>query len=224
MRKLSEKLSRGNICVGQYLQKWYGTKADFITYGGVNKVKSQPFDKAQGKKLKVKSGNLKLKILFIGRLEEDTGVKIYLQALEILKALGVDYKFETCGDGSLRAQVEKYGKVKGFVNDLSPYLTGSDLVFSSSYLSILKAISVRRPVFSVYENPLKKDYLEMAPFAKFIIIENKAEKLAKAVKLYQNQPGIYTKNINAADLWAANESWDKVVKVYLDLYNKYHCL
>ena len=31
--KIAEKLSRGNICVGSYLTKWYGTKPDFITYG-----------------------------------------------------------------------------------------------------------------------------------------------------------------------------------------------
>lgn len=31
--KIAEKLSRGNICVGNYLTKWYGTNPDFITYG-----------------------------------------------------------------------------------------------------------------------------------------------------------------------------------------------
>jgi len=32
---IAEKLSRGNICVGDYLIKWYGTKPDFVTYGAV---------------------------------------------------------------------------------------------------------------------------------------------------------------------------------------------
>src|ERR1035437_8309253 len=36
MHKLAEKLSRGNICVGDFLQKWYGTKPTFVTYGAVN--------------------------------------------------------------------------------------------------------------------------------------------------------------------------------------------
>lgn len=36
IRKISEKLSWGNICVGDYIKKWYGTKPDFVTYGGVN--------------------------------------------------------------------------------------------------------------------------------------------------------------------------------------------
>ena len=36
MRKISEKLSFGNICIGDYIKKWYGTKPDFITYGGIS--------------------------------------------------------------------------------------------------------------------------------------------------------------------------------------------
>jgi len=36
IRKISEKMARGNICVGNFIEKWYGTKADYITYGGVN--------------------------------------------------------------------------------------------------------------------------------------------------------------------------------------------
>lgn len=33
--QIAEKLSRGNICVGHYLIKWYGTKPDYVTYGAV---------------------------------------------------------------------------------------------------------------------------------------------------------------------------------------------
>lgn len=36
IRKISEKLSWGNICIGDFIKKWYGTKPDFVTYGGVN--------------------------------------------------------------------------------------------------------------------------------------------------------------------------------------------
>src|SRR3989344_6924057 len=32
-RKIAEKLSKGNICIGDFIQKWYGTKPDFVTYG-----------------------------------------------------------------------------------------------------------------------------------------------------------------------------------------------
>lgn len=38
IRKISEKLSWGNICVGDFIKKWYGTKPDFVTYGGINEA------------------------------------------------------------------------------------------------------------------------------------------------------------------------------------------
>lgn len=41
IRKISEKLSWGNICVGDYIKKWYGTKPTFVTYGGINKMKNE---------------------------------------------------------------------------------------------------------------------------------------------------------------------------------------
>lgn len=40
VRKISELLSYGNICVGDYIRKWYGTKPDYVTYGGVDAKKS----------------------------------------------------------------------------------------------------------------------------------------------------------------------------------------
>ena len=35
VRKISEKLAWGNICVGDFIEKWYGTKPNAVTYGGV---------------------------------------------------------------------------------------------------------------------------------------------------------------------------------------------
>ena len=35
VRKISELLATGNICVGDFISKWYGTHPDFVTYGAV---------------------------------------------------------------------------------------------------------------------------------------------------------------------------------------------
>ena len=34
-KRLAAKLSRGNICIGKYIEKYYGIKANKIIYGGV---------------------------------------------------------------------------------------------------------------------------------------------------------------------------------------------
>lgn len=33
IRKISETMSSGNICIGEFISKWYHTNANFITYG-----------------------------------------------------------------------------------------------------------------------------------------------------------------------------------------------
>lgn len=33
IRKLTEKMTKGNICVGDFISKWYRTEPTFVTYG-----------------------------------------------------------------------------------------------------------------------------------------------------------------------------------------------
>src|SRR3989344_8398523 len=70
IRKISEKLSNGNICIGDFIPKWYGTKPTLISYGGVDSSKL----KNQNAKLKIKKS-----AVFIGRLDQQTGIKTYNQ-------------------------------------------------------------------------------------------------------------------------------------------------
>ncbi len=157
-----------------------------------------------------------LKILFVGRLEEDTGILIYLKALSILKNKKFDFEFSAVGDGLLRSDVEKYGVVYGFINEIRPYILKSDVVFGSSYLSIIESMSLRRPIFAVYNNPLKKDYLKMTPFANFISISGSPEELARKVLSFMRNPRL--KTIENAFEWTKEETWDKIANLYLKLY------
>lgn len=210
VRKLSEKLSWGNICIGDYIVKWYGTRPTYMTYGGVNKVKSS--------KLKVQSYNSKLKILFIGRLEIDTGLPIYLEVLKMLIKKGIQFSFVACGDGSLRRHAEQFGRVYGFVQDISPYLNSAIVVFASSYLAILEAIVARRPVFAVYTNALKEDYLRMSPFAQFITFEADPTSLANKLEELTKNPHEKNLVVQKAHDWAVQHPWDDVVDLYRKLW------
>ncbi|MCL4353218.1 glycosyltransferase family 4 protein [Patescibacteria group bacterium] len=213
IRKISEKLSWGNICVGNYIKKWYGTKSDYITYGGVE-IPNPKF-KIQNK---FKTQNSKYKIVFVGRLEEDTGVSVYLKTLRLLKTKKINFEFEAVGDGSLHFRVAQYGRVLGFVEGVSEYIENADIVFASSYLSILEALAYKKPVFAVYNNSLKKDYLETAPFAKFIIIKDDAQKLAEQIVYDLNHKKKIEPKISQGFEWVKGQTWDNVVDLYLRLW------
>ena len=214
VRRLSAYWSKGNICVGDYIEKWYWTKSSYVTYGAVrlgHRAKSEE---------RTRTVNEKIKILLIGRLEKDTGITTYLNAIKRLKRKKVRFKLEVCGDGPLREKVEKFGKVYGFVEDLGPFLEHADIVFTSSYLSILEALAYKKVVIAVYENPLKEDYLAMAPFANTIVITPSPKEISEHVVRL-------TQNVKARDWltnkgyhWVSDQSWEKVTDMYEALWRK----
>lgn len=218
IRKISEKLTWGNICIGDYIRKWYGTKPDYVSYGGVDKFKPKQLFPTRRNKFKkqITNGSI-FKILFIGRLEKDTGIPTYLKVMEILKERGIKYEFFACGDGTLRNEVEKFGKVNGFVNNVFDYINNCDIVFASSYLSILESLFAKKIVVSTYDNSLKRDYLLMSPFSKFIICFQNPKRIADKIEFYMfnNQNN---KVINDAYQWARKQTWEKVANIYLSLW------
>lgn len=147
---------------------------------------------------------MKPKILFIGRLEKDLGLETYFQVLKILKL-----KADFAGDGSLRKKCQKYGKVLGFT-DIKKKINNYDIIFTSSYLSILEGLIHKKPVFAVYENSLKEDYLKMAPFSKYISILKSPKDISLEKKYSQE-----------GYKWAKKQTWGNVTDIYLKLWQKY---
>lgn len=212
VRKITKKLSQGNICVGDFIKKWYGTKPDFVTYGGVSP--------SQNSNVKSQSHISNLKIAFIGRLDADTGFIFYQQALQLLEQKDISFNLQIYGDGDLRKIAEKIGTVHGFVSEIDKEIQKEDIIFASSYLSILEAMAQHKPVFSTFSNPLKKDYLRMTPFAKFITIENDPQKLADKIIYYQKHPKEQQTMVNSAYEWSLKNSWEEVTSIYIKLWNK----
>ena len=218
VRKISEKLSYGNICIGDFIKKWYGTKPDYVTYGGVD-VKEIRNSKLEIRdKLKIK--NSKLKILLIGRLEEDNGAKIYLEVLELLKKRCISYKLTICGDGKFRSRFGKYGVNKGFAHNLNKYIDRADFIFASSYLSIFEALFRGKNVLSVYQNELKEDYLKLSPFKQFIMISGDSEALFDQLMSVVSGKSQPYKRIENAQIWAEKQTWSHVADIYLKLWKK----
>lgn len=213
IRQWSRALSYGTINAGAFIEKWYGTKPDFVTYGGVKKIESSQSGIETEKE---KSQNSRLKILFIGRLEKDIGVQLYLDTLSKLKKMGVKFSLTVCGDGSFRSAFEQYKGDFGFVTNVNSYIKKADIVFSSSYLSMLQALACGKPIFAAYTNPLKHDYLRMSPFEKYIYISGHATDLAKKIARAQFDK----KKIESGRKWANTQTWEKVAEMYLELWSK----
>lgn len=168
----------------------------------------------------MQNDNLKFKILFIGRLEEDTGLLQYFKVIKYLQEKNLSLEFELLGDGVLREEAGKLGRVHGFVKNIKSYLTQTRFVFTSSYLSILEAMAQKKLVFAAFDNPLKEDYLKMMPSAKWMIIEKDPQILAEKIKYYLTHPEEEKKLVEAAYQWVRGQTWEKVVEIYLKLWQK----
>ncbi len=217
IRKISEKLSLGNICIGDFIKKWYGTKPDYVSYGAVD----IPHLSLRGEHDNARRSNLSQpSALFIGRLDDQTGIQTYNEVFKALRKKYPEFKFLIVGDGPCKNSIDKRAKAVGFQKNPEKYFQDHHFAFVSRYLSILEAMAAKRLVFAVYDNPVKEDYLKMAPFAKFIIIENNARSLAYQVEKIINNPDIEQEMIKKAYEWVKKQTWEEMVKTYTKLWNK----
>jgi glycosyltransferase involved in cell wall biosynthesis len=211
-RKIAERLSRGNICVGDYIEKWYGTKADIISYGGVATATRTGVEKED-------------MVLFVGRLAPDTGLVQYLAAWKMVSPEFPTFKLVICGDGSLKEWLVKYlgderlisVTLEGFVEDVDSYLARSKVVFTSGYLGILEAFSYVNAVVAIYDNELKKDYLEMIPGSREMMWIAKDE-VEIAACMREALAG--SDKPQVAYRYARENDWNKVKKSYYELWAK----
>lgn len=214
MRKIAEKLSMGNICIGHFMKKWYGTKPTHTAYGGVDAldIKNHPFGKLR---TKIKNGN---GVLFVGRLDEQTGILTYVDAVKLIRKKNPYFKFEIIGDGKFRQEIERDFKVLGFQKNPEKYFLKYNFAFVSRYLSILEAMAAKRLVFAAYDNPLKEDYLRMAPFSKYIIIFSSPSELVSKISFYIDNPKEKEKIIESAYSWVKKCTWEEMTNIYLKLW------
>ncbi len=215
VHRVSEIFSRGNICIGEFFRKWYGTKPTYVSYGAVKII-----DVGINKK------NIRKKIMYIGRLEEEAGIMQYLKALKLLKDRNYNYTLYVYGDGSQRREAEIFSKknnlnvvFKGFDSKAESYIQNYNYIFVSRYLGILEALVNKKVIFAVYNNEIKKDYLEMTPFRNFIYIcEDYLEIARKVEHLIENkkEEELMIKN---GYRWVEKQTWEKLVNLYLKLWN-----
>lgn len=201
IRKIDALVAWKNIVIHDYVAKHYGIKADKIMYTAVDLPK-QPLQKKDYQRL-----------VYIGRLNPDTGLEKILRALSFLKGFTIDF----CGDGPLAAECKKYGTVHGFV-DPNPFLAQVFICLSPGVTSILEAFSHQCLIITTYNNPVKKDYLLMTPFAGWIVVKNSPEKLAEAIWRYSQNPSLAENQINQAYAWVKTQDWPAAVKLYLKLW------
>lgn len=205
-RKVSEWFSNGSICVGEFMKKWYLANPTSVIYGGV---------RLEGKISVPKQRTA----VFFGRLDKQTGVQDYVNAYKIIKKTYPEFKFTIVGEGKLKKEIPKDIDIYPFSDNVEKFIFENEFIFVSRYLSILEALRSRREVVAVYDNPLKRDYLLLSPFRKFIFVARNDEEIANYV-MRSIQNGKDQGSLEAGYQWAQKQTWEKVVATYLRLWDR----
>ncbi|MCU0610159.1 MAG: glycosyltransferase family 4 protein [Candidatus Eisenbacteria bacterium] len=211
---MAERLTRGSLCIGHFLVRWLGIHPTVVTYGACTAPELVP------------AAPEAHSAAFVGRLAPDTGLDIYLRGLGLLRNHhGIDIPLTVCGDGPWRATLEQLARDEGiratfhgFIPDPGPIIESSTLVLTSGYLSMLETMVRRRPLFTVYHNPVKEDYLKLMPQASelFLTAPDPATFADQALRVIAQGPS--AQMLEQAHCFAAAHTWEALAQHYLLLW------
>jgi len=203
-RSLAAKYTNGNLCIGGWIEKWYGTTPTVVSYGA---AECHGF-------LRDSAHRKTLSAVFVGRLEKDTGISIYLEiARKHPKVL-----LDVYGQGPIQTEVTNAGEnvsYKGLVLNACGVFPSYSMAFVSSYLSILEAMQSKTLVVAVASDPLKLDYLRCHPMAEQMIILESSSQFSEVIKLSETKKRLM---IDTAYNWAIEQTWEKQFDSYLTLW------
>jgi len=214
LRRFSDMMVRGNICVGSFIPKHYGTRCSYITYGGVTSLST-------GEKFEKEGA------VYIGGLREDLGIRGYISALSVLRErYGQNLALDVVGDGPLREEILSLAEDKGVAlrfhgqqEDPTQFLARAKLALADSYLTILEAMALRVPVFSFHDNPLKSDYLFSFPGSREIAaIRDDPDELAIDLANFLETPETLEDKVERGYAFAIEQTWTRVADLYRKLY------
>ncbi|MFZ1721469.1 MAG: glycosyltransferase family 4 protein [Microgenomates group bacterium] len=214
LRWILAKCAKGTIHVGSWIQEFYWDRPTVITYGGV-KLTSEVLSKETPHKKDP------LSIIFVGRLSDDTGVYVYLELIDLLKESwpgGVEVTW--VGDGPLRSLCESTGSVTGMVDFPEKHIPPADLVFASSYLSMLLAQALGKIVISTYDSPLKRRYIETYPGQQTILHSDNPHQLLQRIISLAKDKKQWQEMQKKSKQTAEKMTWIAVADQYARLWEK----
>ncbi|MFQ5591156.1 MAG: glycosyltransferase family 4 protein [Phycisphaerae bacterium] len=204
---------------GRFIERWLGVKPDICPAQGLHPETDdlQPVPEPPP-----------TSSCYVGRLEPDTGIRIYIDAVRTLTCdMRLPLTLNVYGDGSLASELRQYCRrarlpvrFHGAVADAQTRITESCFAFVDGRMAIQEAMARRRLVFAAYTNPLKRDYLEGESFSPYLIAVASGEELAHRVAYSISHPDERVDLVSRAHAYTRTLSWHHTARSYLQLWEE----
>lgn len=209
-------LVRGVVHDGEFIGKWLAIEPDLCPNQGLSPPASE---------LPHVPEPAPNSAVYVGRVEPDSGIRIYLDAVRRLNDSGFKFHLDAYGDGTLlpelRAQVEREGlpvQFHGRMANAQERITDGCFAFIDGRLAIQEALARRRLVLAAYVDPLKRDYVGIEAFSPFIVPVGSGEELAARVRQFSADAAARHSLIERGFAHAQTLTWDATARAVLGLW------
>lgn len=171
-RWLLSVAAQKTIHIGDWITQYYWDEPSLVLYGGVDS-----YTKVTNKTQNTNNGRKVIKVVFLGRLVSENAIAEYCKLAKQMQQKNLSFSLTWVGDGPLAKQCKRLGTVTGMVDKPEAYIAKADVVWASSYLSILLARSYGKPVWALWQHQLKRDYLQSLPNQERVFLAGSAPSL-----------------------------------------------
>jgi glycosyltransferase involved in cell wall biosynthesis len=215
LRRIARRLSYRVICIGSFIETTYRVRCDRVLVGAVEMMNLQN---------RPRDG-----LVFVGRVEPDTGLIVYLDVLQNLELNhGVRTHLTVCGGGRLESALIRRAKeidvdlrLKGVVDEPREIVGSAQVCLAGGYLSILEAMSLGVPVIALAQTELKwRYYSSMKTAGGPISIQTTIDGVANEISRLLTNSLLYQYISIKGKEFALTMNWNRMALEYISLWKK----
>ncbi len=214
-----QRMVDGIVHDGCFIEPWLGVDADCVPNQGLYpEAKDFPYVPEP----------LPNSAAFVGRLEPDSGIALYINSVKCLQEqYGISLTLNVYGDGTMRSELEANVKrdglavfFHGWQADAQERVADNCFAFVAGRMAMQEAMARRRLVVAAYVDPLKRDYVTGEPFSPHLVYGGNAKEIAEHVAYFVKNECQRRQKTEAAFEYANGLSWVKTAQAYLELWRR----
>lgn len=212
-------LTAGVVHDGRFIEKWLDVKPDLCPDQGL---------RPEADELAPVPEPAPTSAIYIGRLEPDTGIRIYVDAVRRLtREHHRTFALDVYGEGTLLPELRETVareslpvRFWGRVPNAQRHIPDSCFAFLDGRMAVQEAMARRRLVLAAYVDPLKRDYVGTESFSPYLITVGSGAELAARAAHYIDHPHERAALVNRAFAHARTLRWNRTAQSYMGFWQE----